>query len=100
MADLIELYEKARLLNLQNLAHGKINLNRETISNIDYLDYILSAELELRSQAAIKRNRNASRLPQREFDPAWLKPGISWQVEQLESLQWIVEEQNLVIIGK
>ena len=23
MADLIELYEKARLLNLQNLAHGK-----------------------------------------------------------------------------
>lgn len=24
MADLIELYEKARLLNLQNLAHGKI----------------------------------------------------------------------------
>lgn len=26
MADLIELYEKARLLNLQNLAHGKIEL--------------------------------------------------------------------------
>ena len=31
MADLIELYEKARLLNLQNLAHGKINLNQETV---------------------------------------------------------------------
>ena len=28
MADLIELYEKARLLNLQNLAHGKIDLNQ------------------------------------------------------------------------
>ena len=55
MANLIELYEKARLLNLQNLAHGKIDLNRETVSNIDYLDYILSVELELRSQAAIKR---------------------------------------------
>lgn len=38
MANLIELYEKARLLNLQNLAHGKIDLNRETVSNIDYLD--------------------------------------------------------------
>ena len=61
MADLIELYEKARLLNLQNLAHGKIDLNQETVSNIDYLDYILSQELELRRQAAIKRHTNASR---------------------------------------
>lgn len=100
MADLIELYEKARLLNLQNLAHGKIDLKRETVSNIDYLDYVLSAELELRSQAAIKRNRNASRLPQREYDPARLKPGIAWQVEQLNSMQWIEDEQNLVVIGK
>lgn len=100
MADLIELYEKARLLNLQNLAHGKIDLNQETVSNIDYLDYILSQELELRRQAAIKRQTNASRLPKREFDPAQLKPGIAWQVEQLENLQWIGEGQNLVIIGK
>ena len=76
MADLIELYEKARLLNLQNLAHGKINLNRETVSNLDYLDYVFSAELELRRQAAIQRNKNASRLPQRAFDPSRLKPGI------------------------
>ena len=100
MADLIELYEKARLLNLQNLAHGKIDLNQETVSNIDYLDYILSQELELRRQAAIKRHTNASRLPKREFDPARLKPGIAWQVEQLENMQWIDEGQNLVIIGK
>ncbi len=96
MADLIELYEKARLLNLQNLAHGKIDLKRETVSNIDYLDYVLSSELELRSQAAIKRNKNASRLPQRDFDPARLKPGIAWQVEQLDTLQWIEEEQNII----
>ena len=42
MADLIELYEKARLLNLQNLAHGKIDLSQETVANVDYLDYVLS----------------------------------------------------------
>ena len=100
MADLIELYEKARLLNLQNLAHGKIDLNRETVSNLDYLDYIFSQELELRGQAAIKRKTNASRLPNKQFDPEKLKPGIVWQVEQLETLDWIEEEQNLVIIGK
>lgn len=100
MADLIELYEKARLLNLQNLAHGKIELNQETVSNIDYLDNILSQELELRRQAAIKRHTNASRLPKKDFDPSRLKPGIAWQVEQLENMQWIDEGQNLVIIGK
>lgn len=100
MADLIELYEKARLLNLQNLAHGKIDLNQETVSNIDYLDHILSQELELRRQAAIKRHTNASRLPKKDFDPSRLKPGIAWQVEQLENMQWVDEGQNLVIIGK
>ena len=100
MADLIELYEKARLLNLQNLAHGKIDLNQETVSNIDYLDHILSQELELRRQAAITRHTNASRLPKKDFDPSRLKPGIAWQVEQLENMQWIDEGQNLVIIGK
>ena len=29
-----------------------------------------------------------------------LKPGIAWQVEQFETLSWIDEEQNIVIIGK
>lgn len=100
MADLIELYEKARLLNLQNLAHGKIDLNREAVSNLDYLDYVFSTELELRRQAAIQRNKNASRLPQRVFDPSRLKPGIAWQVEQLDTLQWIEEEQNIILIGR
>ena len=100
MADLIELCEKARLLNLQNLARGKIDLKRETVSNLDYLDYVLGAELEYRRQAAIHRNKNASRLPDKPFDPEKLKPGIAWQVEQLETLSWIDEEQNIVIIGK
>ena len=100
MADLIELYEKARLLNLQNLARGKIDLSVETVSNIDYLDYVLSAELEFRSRSAIKRREYASRLPNKSFDPARLKPGIAWQVEQLGNMSWIEEEQNLVIIGR
>ena len=81
MADLIELYEKARLLNLQNLAHGKIDLNNEVLSNIDYLDYVLGEELNLRRQAVIKKRKNASRLPKKGFDPIKLKPGIQWQVE-------------------
>lgn len=39
-------------------------------------------------------------IPQREYDAKYLKPGIAWQVEQLETLAWIREEQNIVIIGR
>ena len=39
-------------------------------------------------------------MPKKDFDPSRLKPGIAWQVEQLENMQWIDEGQNLVIIGK
>lgn len=100
MADLNELREKARMLNLQNLARGRIDIEKEAVSNVDYLDYILSQELELRSRAAVARHDRASRLPQREYDAKYLKPGIAWQVEQLKTLDWIREEQNIVIIGR
>lgn len=100
MADLNELREKARMLNLQNLARGRIDIEKEAMSNVDYLDYILSQELELRSRAAVARHDRASRLPQREYDAKYLKPGIAWQVEQLKTLDWIREEQNIVIIGR
>lgn len=68
--------------------------------NISRKSCILSQELELRRQAAIKRHTKASRLPKKDFDPSRLKPGIAWQVEQLDNMQWIDEGQNLVIIGK
>ena len=42
MTDLNEIYKKARALNLQNVAHGNIDLNIETVSNLDFLNYVLT----------------------------------------------------------
>ena len=53
MADLIELYEKARLLNLQNLAHGKIDLNQEIVSNIDYHSFTVQSASSMKNEALL-----------------------------------------------
>lgn len=44
MADIKVIQDLARILNLQNIASGVINLNDETISNKDYLYKILLEE--------------------------------------------------------
>ena len=100
MANLIDIYEKARLLNLQNLAHGKIDLDNELLSNIDYLDYVLTQEIELRRVRSIEKHKHASRLPNKTYDSTRVLPGIAWQIDQLASMDWVKEEQNIVIIGK
>ena len=50
MADIADIRELARSLCLMNIANGAIDLNRETVSNLDYLYEILKQELELRAK--------------------------------------------------
>jgi hypothetical protein len=50
MADITEIREMARKLNLWNVARGYINLNDEKLSNLDYLQMILEKELEIRGR--------------------------------------------------
>ena len=53
MADAKEIQELAKILNLQNIANGTIDLNQETISNMDYLYQILLEEVNIRSSLLI-----------------------------------------------
>ena len=89
MAEITEIRQMAKQLNLQNLARGEIDLNNEALSNLDYLAYILSSELELRKVAAMQRRSRASRLPLKEYDKGKMKGGLAWHVEQLEGMQWV-----------
>ena len=58
MADITEIRELARKLNLWNIARGYIDLNDEKLSNLDYLQMILHKELEIRArQKQIKLRR-------------------------------------------
>ena len=100
MASIGEIREMARLLNLQNIAKGYVDLADEKVSNLNYLAAVLGSELRMREQAALVKREKVSRLPSKVFIKEKVGSGVAWQIEQLETLEWIDEEQNLVIIGK
>lgn len=100
MADITEIRKLAQSLNLWNIARGIIDLNDEKLSNLDYLQMILEKELEIRAQQKYLKLRKASKLSNKVFDTSNLNKGLKWQIKQLPHLTWIVEEQNIILLGK
>ncbi len=69
MADITEIRELAKKLDLWNIARGGyIDLNDEKLSNLDYLQMILQKELEIRARQKQIKLRRASKLPNKVFD--------------------------------
>lgn len=60
MADVKEIQELAKILNLQNIANGTIDLNDERLSNKDYLYKILLEEVNIRNSNKIKDLKKSS----------------------------------------
>ena len=100
MASIGEIKELARQLGLYNIAKGYIDLADEKLSNLDYIATVLQGEVQMREQTALVKREKTSRLPHKVFIKEKVGSGTAWQIEQLETLDWIDEEQNLVIIGK
>lgn len=100
MADITEIRELARKLNLWNIARGYIDLNEEKLSNLDYLQMILHKELEIRARQKQIKLRRASKLPNKVFELSNLNKGLEWQIKQLSHLTWLNEEQNIILLGK
>lgn len=101
MADMSKIYELARKFNLSNIANGAVDLKIEKeMSNLDYLEYVLSAEYELRTLTVRARREKESKLPNKEFMKSHVNSGIAWQIEQLEELRWLEEAENILLVGK
>lgn len=100
MASIGEIKELARQLGLYNIAKGFVDLADEKLSNLDYIASVLQGEVQIREQTALVKREKVSRLPHKVFIKEKVGSGTAWQIEQLETLDWIDEEQNLVIIGK
>ncbi|WP_394522708.1 ATP-binding protein [Lacrimispora sp. JR3] len=100
MADITEIRELAKKLNLWNIARGYIDLNDEKLSNLDYLQMILQKELEIRARQKQIKLRRASKLLNKVFELSNLNKGLEWQIKQLSHLTWLNEEQNLILLGK
>lgn len=99
MADAKEIQELAKILNLQNIANGTIDLNDETISNKEYLYKILLEEVNIRNANKLKDFKKASRLKQLTFDETRITDGLKWQLSKLKEFDFALKRQNIFIVG-
>lgn len=98
MADAKGIQELARILNLQNIANGTIDLNNETISNKDYLYKILLEEVNIRNANKLKDYKKVSRLKQLTFDETRITEGLKWQLSKLKEFDFATNKQNIFIV--
>lgn len=100
MSDIKDIQELASKLSLYHLARGEIDLSEEKKANVAFLRRILAEEQHMREDARVIKRERESHLPKKEFQQEPLNSGIAWQLQQLQTLRWIDEDQNLFIIGK
>ena len=100
MVGITELQELARKLSLANIAGGVVNLQNESLSNMDYLKMVFEAELAERVKSAIAKRRKESHLPRKAFSIETLNKGVAWHIQQLENLSWIEKAEDLILLGR
>lgn len=100
MADAKEIQQLARILNLQNIASGEIDLNDEKLSNKDYIYNILLQEVNIRNANKLKDIRKQARLPEKVFDKTRITEGLKWQLDKLSSFDFASSRQNIFIVGE
>ena len=98
MADIAEIKELARSLCLMNIANGGVDLNNETISNLNYLYNILQQEAELRKKKKADEVYRSSRLPKKVFDESRITAGLRWQLEEIRKIDFRNTTQNIIIV--
>ena len=99
MINISEIQAVAKELNLQNLARGVIDLSAASPKRLEFLKDVLCAELDIRKQNAMIKREKEAKLPRSHFVKPGLNSGAEWQIEKLESLEWIEEDRNLIILG-
>lgn len=99
MADAKEIQELAKILNLQDVVNGTIDLNEETISNKDYLYRILLEEVNIRNANKLKNVKKSSKLKHMKFDETRITKGLKWQLSKLKEFDFALKRQNIFIVG-
>jgi len=99
MADIAEIKELAKSLNLMNVYNGIIDISDEKVSNLDYLYSILKQEVDIRRENKVDNILKQSRLPKKEFDDMTISQGLKWQLKEIEKIDFKNIKQNIVIVG-
>ena len=101
MADIAEIKELAKTLNLMNVYKGVIDIGDETVSNLDYLYNILKQEVDIRKDNKTTSILKASRLPKKEFDDSGVTQGLKWQLREIKKIDFnykyvMIENEKIV----
>lgn len=99
MADIKVIQDLARILNLQNIASGVIDLNDETISNKEYLYKVLLEEVNIRKKNKLKDLKQMSRLKLLLFDEMRISDGLKWQLSRIKEMDFNETRENIIIVG-
>ena len=100
MADIAEIKELAKALNLMNVYNGIIDISDEKVSNLDYLYNILKQEVDIRKENKITKLFAESRLHKKIFDDSIISQGLKWQLKEIEKIDFKNIKQNIVIVGE
>lgn len=100
MADIAEIKELAKALNLMNVYKGVIDVSNEKVSNLDYLYNILKQEVDIRKENKITKLLAESHLPKKIFDDSIISQGLKWQLKEIEKIEFKNIKQNIVIVGE
>lgn len=99
MADVSSIKDMALKLNLYNIAKGKVDLKVKFKNNLDYIEDIFLQELELRKKNKLKLLKKKSNLPNLKYDYKNINDGLKWQLKKLKKLQFLEEDENIIIVG-
>ena len=99
MADIKVIQDLARILNLQNIASGVIDLNDETNSNKEYLYKVLLEEVNIRKKNKLKDLKHMSRLKPLVFDELRISDGLKWQLSRIKEMDFNETRENIIIVG-
>lgn len=99
MADISHIKELAKMLNLSNIAKGKVSLNGKYRNHLDFIEDVFLQEISFRKKSRIHQNRIDSRLPNMKFDKKYIIDGVKWQINKIKKLEFIDTNSNIIITG-
>jgi len=104
MASITNIQQLAAKLGLNHLAKQKFRIKEEGIPNLDFLEIVLSRELEMRENKRTETLRKKARLPEDKtldtFDLDFQKGIARFQLDKLSEADWVDEKYNLLLMGE
>lgn len=103
MAEISRIQELARRLGLFHLAKQGYKFPNKKLSNLDFLELILTKETDLREEKATDRRKRQSKFPNFDITDFIImkEPGFTkFQLDVLLRFEWVTNSNNIIITGE